>query len=88
MNTYPVTKHHAMKTYEGVEVQLHAFLTLVLDEGKWSASHPGHFTPGESASGIHGIGSWIGRSGKEINSQPLSETEPQSSSPEPSCYTN
>jgi len=44
MKTYPVlTKHHDMKTmnmYGRVEVQLCAFLTLVLGGGEWSASHP------------------------------------------------
>jgi hypothetical protein len=34
-----------MKTYWGVEVQLHAFLTSALDGGEWSASRPGRFTP-------------------------------------------
>jgi len=32
------TKHQPMKTYWGVEVQFHAFLTSELDGGKWSAS--------------------------------------------------
>jgi hypothetical protein len=40
-----LTKHHAMKTYWGVEVYLHAFLTLELNGGEWSASLPGRFTP-------------------------------------------
>jgi len=34
----PMLKHNAMKTYEVVKVKLHAFLTLVLDKGEWSAS--------------------------------------------------
>jgi hypothetical protein len=38
-----------MKTYEGVETQLYAFLTSALDGGEWSASRPGGFTPGEKA---------------------------------------
>jgi len=38
-------KHHALKTYGGVEVCLHAFLTSTLDRDKWSASRPGCFTP-------------------------------------------
>jgi len=29
-----------------MEVQLHAFLTLALDGGKWLASCPGRLTPG------------------------------------------
>jgi len=33
--------------YKGVEVYLHAFLTLVLDGGEWSASRPGRFPPKE-----------------------------------------
>jgi hypothetical protein len=28
-----------------VEVQVHSFLTSALDEGKWSASHPGWMDP-------------------------------------------
>jgi hypothetical protein len=38
-----------MKTYRGVEIQLHTFLTLALDGGEWSASHPSHFTPEKRA---------------------------------------
>jgi len=33
-------------TYDGLEVQLHKFLTLALDGGEWSASLPGRFIPG------------------------------------------
>jgi hypothetical protein len=36
-------KYHAMKTCEGEEVQLHAFLIPALDEGKRSVSRPGQF---------------------------------------------
>jgi len=49
-----------MKTYGGVEIQLHAFLTSALDGGEWSASRPGHFTPGETAPGTHWLGGWVG----------------------------
>jgi len=35
----------------GVEVQFHAFLTLALDGGEWSASHPGHSNPRKRAPG-------------------------------------
>jgi hypothetical protein len=43
----------------GVEVYLHAFLTLALNGGEWSASLPSHFTPRERAPGTHWIGSWV-----------------------------
>jgi hypothetical protein len=48
-----------MKAYEGVDVQIHIFLTSTLVGGEWSASRPGHFTPGENASGTHWIGGWV-----------------------------
>jgi len=35
MKTYPVLKHHAMRTYWGVEVYLHAFGT----RGRWVVSY-------------------------------------------------
>jgi hypothetical protein len=37
----------------GVEVYIHAFLTLALDRGMWSASRPGRFTPRERSPGTH-----------------------------------
>jgi hypothetical protein len=52
-------KHYAMKAYEGVDVQIHIFLTSALDGGEWSASRPGSFTPGERAPATHLIGSWV-----------------------------
>jgi len=33
-----LNKHHAMKTYWGVEVQIHAFLTSALSGNGWSPS--------------------------------------------------
>jgi hypothetical protein len=44
---FSFTKHHAMKAYWGVKVQLHIFLTSALDGGAWSASRPCCFTPGK-----------------------------------------
>jgi hypothetical protein len=46
-----------MKTYGGVDVEIHIFLTSALDEGEWSASRPGRFTPEERALGTRWIGS-------------------------------
>jgi hypothetical protein len=34
-----LTKHHAMKMYWGVEVQLHPFLTSALAGDEWSERH-------------------------------------------------
>jgi hypothetical protein len=49
-----------MKTYRGVDVYIHVFLTSALIGGKRSDSHPGRFDPGERASGTHWIGGWVG----------------------------
>jgi hypothetical protein len=34
-----------MKTYRGVDVQIHISLTAALIEGEWPASLPGRFAP-------------------------------------------
>jgi hypothetical protein len=49
-----------MKAYGGVNVQIHVFLNSALEEGKWSASRPCRFTPGERAPGTHWVGGWVG----------------------------
>jgi hypothetical protein len=36
------------------------FLTSVLVGGEWSASRPGHFTPGERVSGMSLTEAWVG----------------------------
>jgi len=37
---FPLPNHHTMKyIYGGMEIKLPTFLPLVLDGGKWSASH-------------------------------------------------
>jgi len=75
-----------MKTYGGVELQLHAFLNFALDGGEWSASRPGRFTPEEKAPGTRWTAGWVnpqnrsGRGGEEKNSQRLPEIEPRTSS--------
>ena len=51
---------HDMKAYRGVEVQLHSFLTSALDEGKWSTSRPGCFTPKERTTVLMEQVGWVG----------------------------
>jgi hypothetical protein len=80
-------EHHNMKAYWGVEVQLHAFLSSVLDGGEFSASHTGRFTPRERAPGTHWIEGWVGpRAGLNtvVKRKILSscrDSNPRSSSP-------
>jgi hypothetical protein len=49
-----------MKTYGGVDVQIHVFLTSALVEGEWSASRTCRTTPEETSPGTHWIGGWVG----------------------------
>jgi hypothetical protein len=44
-----LTMYHAMKTFEGVDLQLQVFLTTALDGSEWSASRPRRFIPGKRA---------------------------------------
>jgi hypothetical protein len=53
-------KNHDTGMYWGVEIQVHIFLTLVLDGGEWSTSCPSHFTLGETVPCTHYIGGWVG----------------------------
>jgi hypothetical protein len=55
-----LVKYHAMKTYVGMEVQLHTLLTSAIDGGKWSVSRPGRFIPSEGLPVTRGIGGWVG----------------------------
>jgi hypothetical protein len=48
-----------MKTYWGVGVQIHVFLTIALVGGEWSASRPCNFISGEWAFSTHCIGGWV-----------------------------
>jgi hypothetical protein len=43
-----------------VDVWIHVFLTSALVGGKWPASRPGRFTPGEIAPSAHWIGGSVG----------------------------
>jgi hypothetical protein len=55
-----LVKHHAMKTYVGVEVELHTILVSAIHGGEWSVSRPGHFNIRERAPDIPWIGGWMG----------------------------
>jgi hypothetical protein len=48
-----------MKAYEGVDVQIHIFLTSTLVGDRWSASRFGRFPPRETAPGTHQIKGWV-----------------------------
>jgi hypothetical protein len=50
-----------MKTYGGVEVQLHALVTSAMDGDERLASHPGRFTPRERVPRTHWTRGWVGR---------------------------
>jgi hypothetical protein len=46
----------AIKAYWGLHLQLHLFLPSALHEVQWSATHAGHFTPGERKSRAPSVG--------------------------------
>jgi hypothetical protein len=48
-----------MKTYEGVDVYIHVFLTSALYGDELSASRLCRFTPGETAHGNQWIRGWV-----------------------------
>jgi hypothetical protein len=49
-----------MKTYGGVSVLTHVFLTSAFVGSEWSTSRPGHFTPRERAPGTRWKEAWVG----------------------------
>jgi len=50
-----------MKECWEMELELHTFLTMALNEGEWSASCSYYFMPWERGPGTHRLGSWAGR---------------------------
>jgi hypothetical protein len=51
-----------MKTYGGVNVEIHIFLVSELVGGEWSESRSSRFTSGGRAPGNHWIWDWVGNS--------------------------
>jgi hypothetical protein len=52
-------KQHILKTYAGVKVYLHAFLSSALDGGELSVWRIDRFTPGERTPGVNWIGGLV-----------------------------
>jgi hypothetical protein len=59
-NFYFAFNYYVMKTYCGVDVQSHVFLTSALGRGEWLASLPNRLTPVERARSTHWVGGWVG----------------------------
>jgi hypothetical protein len=76
-----------MKSYGGVDVQIHVFLTSAIVEGEWSASRPCRFTPGEKASTRYSFGRRVGgpqrRSGRRWDKKNLAFTATRNLAPRP-----
>jgi hypothetical protein len=71
-----------MKTYGGLEVHIHVFLTSALVGGEWSASFLCRFSPGESAPGTRGIGGWVvSRAGLDVMEKILDHTGTRTPNP-------
>jgi hypothetical protein len=48
-----------MKTYGGVDIWIHVFLTSELSVDKWSVSYPGRFRPGKRDADNHSMKDWM-----------------------------
>jgi hypothetical protein len=83
-----------MKTYVGVDVQIHVFLTSALVGGGWSVTRPDRFTARERGPGTHWTGGWVGpRNGlddverRQISLLPGLELRPSAVQPVAREYT-
>jgi hypothetical protein len=68
-------KHHTVKTYGGMDAQLHAYLNSAADGGEWSAPCPGSFTWVGPNAGLNAV------TRRKKKSLPQPGIEPRSSSP-------
>jgi hypothetical protein len=68
---YPwcLMKHHAIHTYGGVEVYLHALLISAVEVGEWLASNPGRFI-----SDVRSLVPWFGVT--SMGDQPIASPLP------------
>jgi hypothetical protein len=86
--------HYALNSYGGVEVWLHAFITLALDGKEWLASRRCRLTPGETAAHILWIGGWVDFEAsmeamvKRKNTCPFRESKPSHPADNLVSYTN
>jgi len=55
-----LTEHHAMRRIGEWSYNSTHSSTSALDEGEWSASPAGSFTPRERTPSTHCIGGWVG----------------------------
>jgi len=53
-------RHHTMKMYEEMGIQLHTFLTFTLHRGEWLTSCHSHFTPMEKSASTCHLRGWMG----------------------------
>jgi hypothetical protein len=53
-------KHYTMKTYGGIDIEIHILLSSALVGSERSATRTCHFTPGEITPGTYCIGVWVG----------------------------
>jgi hypothetical protein len=79
-------KRHAMKTYEGVDAQIHSSLLSAQDGRKWSASRRTALLSGEGPP--EEDGSWSGHSREQFLSLQISNPEWLGMLPKASHYTH
>lgn len=72
-----LVKHHAIEMYEGVDTELHAFLSSVLYRGEWLASSPSLFIPRKERTQHRWNEAWWDPSVSELSVQEI-ETRPLS----------
>jgi hypothetical protein len=80
-------KCHAMKTYRGAGVKLHAFLNSALNGGEYTALSSGRYVPGGRTAGSPWTGGWVVLRAW-LDAVVKFPSQPLYSSPQPSHYTD